>query len=264
MKNRKRIVTMLLTVCLLAGLLQGVTLPAAALPPEGFAANTLSREDMEKLVQRTMMAYFYKGSAVQYDSYYISRGGRYYSSIQRQTNNRDPEEAADLNPHYTVCSAFPHDVYYTIFGKHLITNDLVMPANSIANAGVDLSDYVPNDPRNNFSEAILSVVSSHCYHAAMAAKMHPEWDLGNPDRDTDAVPDPTDPYADVVYYFGPELNESGGVVRTVLLRSGGTRRLYTISGDTPTVASSIASGAVDASGAALTLANSYTVLETGS
>ncbi|MBQ7566541.1 MAG: hypothetical protein IJT18_05415 [Oscillospiraceae bacterium] len=260
MKHGNKILAILLAACLFIGLVPLTALPAAAaVPSEGFAANTLTREQMELLVQQTALAYFYKGSAVQYDSYYLTEGARFKGSVLRQTNNRDPEDASDLNPIYTVCSAFPHDVYYSIFGKHIITNALARPSADLSNAGIDMSDYVPNDARNNYAEAIQNVTFEYCYHAAMAAKNNPSWDLGDPDRDMTNF-DPSSPYADVAFYFGPEMQVSGAVQMTATLKSGGTQRLYTIKNGAATVASSIEARAKDASGAALTSASSYLTL----
>ncbi|MBQ7566183.1 MAG: DUF11 domain-containing protein, partial [Oscillospiraceae bacterium] len=240
----------------LAGLLSGLTVGVQA---DGFAANTLTREQMETLVQRTAMAYFYKGSAVQYDASAISWGNRYIAKTMRQTNNRDPEDASDLNAIYTVCSAFPHDVYYSVFGKHVITVPLAAGTAGEYRDSKGVA-YTPNDPVYKALEATRNTTSYYTYHAAMAAKAHPEWNLSDPDRDTTTVTDPTDPYADVVYYFGPSMGDDGSVVLTATLQNGATARLYRQTGGSMVVASSVNAAAQDYSGAALTVTDTYTTL----
>lgn len=76
----------------------------------------------QNLIVQTALSYFYKGDAVQYGSYALSAGKRNVAQIVQQTNNLSPDAASSQNVHYTVCSAFQHDVYYNALGYHVINH----------------------------------------------------------------------------------------------------------------------------------------------
>ena len=106
----KKLIAILLVVCTLAGFMV----------PSAGAAEVDELSILQKAVVQTALSYYYKGNAVQYDSYYLANGNRNRSGIMRQTNNREPEDSSIDNIHYTVCSAFPHDTYMSAFGKHVV------------------------------------------------------------------------------------------------------------------------------------------------
>lgn len=94
--------------------------------PESSPAYDNGLTAAQNLIIQTALAYFYKGEAVQYGSHSLGAGKRNVAQIVQQTNNRSPEMASDQNVHYTVCSAYPHDVYFNALGYHVI-NHIDMP-----------------------------------------------------------------------------------------------------------------------------------------
>ena len=155
-KRTNRLLSLLLLLCLTAGLLAGVTLPAAA------ATEYYSAENLQRMVVDTALAYFYKGGAVQYDSYYLTGGNRYIGGILRQINNRDPEDATLDNPIFTVCSAFPHDVYYSLFHRHIMTDSRVGDSAKLAAAGLNIADFTDEqDPRLDYYNGIFAVTAQY-------------------------------------------------------------------------------------------------------
>ena len=104
----KRFVSILLAICLLLGLV----------PMVSAAATSLST--VEQAIVETALAYYYKGPSVQYDSYYFGSGSRFLTALLRQTNDRSPESSSPDDIHYTVCSAYPWDVYYNTFADRVI------------------------------------------------------------------------------------------------------------------------------------------------
>lgn len=105
----KRFLSILLIFCVVMSLL-----------PMTFASAASDLTEVEKAIVETALAYYYKGNAVQYDSYYIGNGGRFTSAILRQTNDKTPEESSPDDIHYTVCSAYPWDVYLNTFDDRVI------------------------------------------------------------------------------------------------------------------------------------------------
>ena len=196
-KRSTRLISLLLTLCLTAGLLAGITLPAAA---EDATA-------MQRLVVDTALAYFYKGGAVQYDSYYLTPGNRNKGAILRQTNNRDPEDATLENPIFTVCSAFPHDVYYSLFHHHIMTNDTVRSDAQLNNSGIDVSQFNGvEDPRLNYANGILATTSLYSYYAQQAAVAAKK---ASKDINTMTQAEKNElGYPMVVRYFGPSSEDT--------------------------------------------------------
>lgn len=264
MKKLNRMIALLLTVCLCAGLMPGFVLTAGAAEAMPMTASPYTyendRETLERMVLQTALAYFYKGSAIQYGSYHLSRGNVYRSAITNRTSDRLPEDASDLNPIYMVCSAFPQDVYHALFGKHLLTNSLVPPSCKISNAGADTNLYGENDPAVDFLESALSLTARFSYHGAMArnAGMDVTSMLQQEDRDNSGVSAADrEKYADVVFYFGPEMNENGITVWEATCT--GTKRLYELSGSN-LVQVSVNAESKAADDSPLTLSDTYTIL----
>ena len=206
-KHTNRLVSLLLTLCLTAGLLAGFTLPAAA------ATEYYSTENLQRMVVDTALAYFYKGGAVQYDSYYLTGGNRYRGGILRQINNRDPEDATLDNPIFMVCSAFPHDVYYSLFHRHIMTDSRVNSAAKLAAAGINLSDFTDEqDPRLDYYNGIFAVTAQYSYYgqqAAVAAKKIGKDINTMTQEEKDALGFPM-----VVRYYGPSESTEVQTTRT--------------------------------------------------
>ena len=159
----KRLLSLFLCICLCAGLFAGMTLPASA---EG-----LTMEQLQQITVDTALAYCYKGGAVQYGSYFIGAGHRYQGAIVRQTNNRTPEDASMDLPIYQVCSAMPHDVYFSMFGKHVVNNDTSTPESRLSRAGIDMMQFSgAEDPRLNEVTAVQNTTAQYCYQGQKAAE----------------------------------------------------------------------------------------------
>lgn len=109
----KRMLAILLIICSLLSLL----VPAAS--AADFSTDT-DRALLQRAVVETALAYYYKGGTAQYDSYALSAGNQYYTKIPRLSLGYAPEEASVDDIYYTVCSAYPEDVYYNAFGIHLL------------------------------------------------------------------------------------------------------------------------------------------------
>ena len=110
----RRLLSMLLCVCLCAGLLTGVTLPASA---EDFGD---TEENFRRAIAETALAYYRKGAGVQYDSVALTFALKHKDGgLCRITSETPPEHASADNPLYTVCSDFCYSVYYDAFGYKL-------------------------------------------------------------------------------------------------------------------------------------------------
>lgn len=114
----------LLILCLCVSMVAGVSLPVSA------AAIWTDRSVQQQIFTNTALAYFYKGDAMQYGSYYIASGYRYAGGITRGTPNRSPEDATSEDKLYNVCSAYPHGIYFEAFGEHILTDEMAIPATS--------------------------------------------------------------------------------------------------------------------------------------
>ena len=222
MKIAKRLISLLLTLCLTAGLFAGMTLTASATDWTDYAIR-------QQLVVNQALSFFYKGGAVQYDSYYIGRGSRYKSAIIRTTNNRLPEDATYEEPIYTVCSAYPHDVYFAAFGQHIITDSMVAASAKIKNANIRVEDYPLGeyDPALDYPTSILNVTSNYTYYGGIAARELKKQGIDITSRDSIYGGYPThEAYPEVLCYFGPPLDENGKAAFDLLLKSGRTPKLY--------------------------------------
>ena len=217
----------LLILCLCVSMVAGVSLPVSA------ATTWTDRSVQQQIFTNTALAYFYKGDAMQYGSYYIASGYRYAGGITRGTPNRSPEDATSEDKLYNVCSAYPHDIYFEAFGEHILTDEMVIPATSQIHSVNFETDSVNSD----FLTSVQNSTENYCYHGAMAKAAGFDVDTVDVDArkntaDTDNV------YADVLYYFGPDLDSETGDPITYATRkedcSGGN--LYTISSGVATLA----------------------------
>lgn len=156
------------------------------------AADTMTT--MERALVETALAFYYKGGSVQYDSYYLAKGARYYSGILRQTNNREPEEASPDDIHYSVCSAFPHDAYYSAFGMHIVDRQRHEQISHL------VSPFAKNHDRDNMTDQQLAYELALFNVTASYVAMGEVWD------DTDGKVNPGNM---VIGYWGPVKDENG-------------------------------------------------------
>ena len=122
----------------------------------------------QNLIIQTALSYFYKGDAVQYGSYALTSGKRNAGQIVQQTNNRSPEVASSQNMHYTVCSAYPHDVYYNALEYHVI-NHIDMPtwlSRLKQTIDKDYTEYAPQE-----LDGVIALGSTTLYMAEYAYEM---------------------------------------------------------------------------------------------
>lgn len=113
----KKAISILLIVCSLLSLL----VPAAS--AVNFSTNA-DRKLLQRAVVETALAYYYKGATTQYDSVSLSAGNRWSAGIPRLTLGYSPEEASADDVYYTVCSAYPTDVYYNAFGLRVVNEEV--------------------------------------------------------------------------------------------------------------------------------------------
>ena len=227
MKKANSVLSIRWAVCLCASMLSGVSITMSAV------VNWTDPEVQQQIFINTALAYFYKGEAMQYGSYYIASGRRYASGITRGTPNRSPEDATSDDIIYNVCSAFPHDVYFEAFGEHVLTEDMAVPGCALINAVNFDADNVSSD----FLTSVLNSTENYCYHGAMAKRAGFDVAVVDVDaRENTASADNI--FADVLYYFGPDLDPETGSVITYAVRNEGCSggNLYTIKNGVATLA----------------------------
>lgn len=217
----------LLILCLCVSMVAGVSLPVSA------DAIWTDRSVQQQIFTNTALAYFYKGDAMQYGSYYIASGYRYAGGITRGTPNRSPEDATSEDKLYNVCSVYPHDIYFEAFGEDILTDEMAIPSTSQIHSVNFETDSVNSD----FLTSVQNSTENYCYHGAMAKAAG--FDVDTVDVDArENTADADNIYADVLYYFGPDLDVETGEPITYATRkadcSGGN--LYTISGGVATLA----------------------------
>ena len=231
----------LLILCLCISMVAGVSLPVSA------ATIWTDRSVQQQIFTNTALAYLYKGDAMQYGSYYIASGYRYAGGITRGTPNRSPEDATSEDKLYNVCSAYPHDIYFEAFGEHILTDEMAIPATSQIHSVNFETDSVNSD----FLTSVQNSTENYCYHGAMAKAAGFDVDTVDVDARNNTA-DADNVYADVLYYFGPDLDSETGEPITYATRkedcSGGN--LYTISGGVATLAKT--TGAASYSSASVT------------
>ncbi len=109
----KRATSLILALILCVGLLSGLSLNASA--------ETL--QERQQAVVTLAWAYYDKGHSVQYDGATIVPGiDRTDIGKTRSTNQVAPEYATPNETMYTVCSDFPHQVYWQAFGYSIKGN----------------------------------------------------------------------------------------------------------------------------------------------
>ena len=97
---------------MLAGLLPVLTASAAA--------TTL--EEKQRAIVLTALAYFDKGRPVQYDSIELSYTTKSKGGARRITMETAPEFATKDETWFSVCSDYPYQCYYNVFGYKLCDN----------------------------------------------------------------------------------------------------------------------------------------------
>ena len=112
MRMMKRLLAAALGVAMAASLFAGLNLHTFA------ADDTYTRAQMERVIADTAIAYYLKGPDGQYDSYTLSGLSKTKSCVSRLTFGVSPEECSPQRRFYTVCSSYPHLVYYEVFGQH--------------------------------------------------------------------------------------------------------------------------------------------------
>ena len=112
MKKTSRICSLLLALMMLMSLLTALT-PAAS-------ATTL-KEKQDAIVQ-TAFAYYDKGAPVQYDSIELSVVSKGKGGARRITMECPPEFATKDSTWFSVCSDYPYQCYYNVFGYKLCGN----------------------------------------------------------------------------------------------------------------------------------------------
>lgn len=110
----KKTLSILLCAAMLASLLAGLSAGVSA------EAETYTRKQLEQVISDTAIAYFLKGPDCQYDSSVLSGRAKARSGIFRLTFGVSPEECSPQRRFYTVCSSFPHEVYYNALGSHVL------------------------------------------------------------------------------------------------------------------------------------------------
>ena len=124
----KRSVCLMLTLVLCAGLLSALTVGAAA----------ESLEERQQAVVTLAWAYYDKGHSVQYDGATINRTiNRNDIGKTRSTNQVAPEFATPNETMYTVCSDFPHQVYWQAFGYSIKGNAGACWTGGLMNIGTE-------------------------------------------------------------------------------------------------------------------------------
>ena len=108
-KTMTRICSMLLVLVLIAGLLPVMTV---------FASATSLKEKQDAIVQ-TAFAYYDKGAPVQYDSIELSVVSKGKGGARRITMECAPEFATKDSTWFSVCSDYPYQIYYNVFGYKL-------------------------------------------------------------------------------------------------------------------------------------------------
>ena len=121
--------------------LLAVLLILAALPVYGGAAKK-PRDEKQEAVVRTMLAYYYRGYGVQYDSGPITAYGKYDGGPIRGGYTFSPEDATEDNICFSVCSDFALQVYCEDFGWILMGDIL----NCKCKRMVDLAHKDPENP----------------------------------------------------------------------------------------------------------------------
>ena len=111
-KSMTRIGCFLLVLVLLAGLLPVLTV--------GAAATTL--EEKQRAIVLTALAYFDKGRPVQYDSIELSVVAKGKGGARRITMETPPEFATKDETWFSVCSDYPYQCYFDVFGYKLCGN----------------------------------------------------------------------------------------------------------------------------------------------
>lgn len=183
----KKLLSLILILCAMTALLAGNV----------DAADSMT--DKERALVETALTFYYKGNSVQYDSYYLTKGGRYYSGILRQTNNREPEEASIDDIHYTVCSAFPHDAFFSAFGEHIVNKDIQAQIAHLTHTfapyttGMQVNGTPLTDKQLAYELALENVTASYTAIGEV-------WD------DTNGAVNPGNM---VIGYWGPVKDENG-------------------------------------------------------
>lgn len=83
------------------------------------AAHAAQLNEIQRAVVATALAYFDKGTLVQYDSQPMTAQNRIGSGTSRMCSGDSPEMAAKDHTLYSVCSDFCYDVYYDATGYEL-------------------------------------------------------------------------------------------------------------------------------------------------
>ena len=106
-----RMICMLLTAVLCAGLL----------PAVGVTAHAESKQERQQAVVASCFAYYDKGQSVQYDgSTIVEELPRRFGGTTRSTNAVPAEFATPDETMYSVCSDFAHQVYWDAFHYSLM------------------------------------------------------------------------------------------------------------------------------------------------
>lgn len=90
---------------------------AMLVPLMSVNAGATDKATIQKALTETALAYYYKETQVQYDSYALTYQPKSVAGANRISSGSSPEMAAADNTVYTVCSDFCSDVYYTVFGQ---------------------------------------------------------------------------------------------------------------------------------------------------
>ena len=169
MRILKKMIAAVLCAAMAVSLFAGLGLHASA-------ASTYYRTELEKIVADTAIAYYLKGPDCQYDSFVISGLSRTKTGLGRQTVCVSPEEASPQKRYYTVCSSFPNDVYYNVFGvSPLLPADLAGAEESSGNAtipektGLPVENLTDKDLENPIG--MISLTATFCAYGKKVARI---------------------------------------------------------------------------------------------
>ena len=168
MRKHKGLFAVLLCAALTVSLFAGMA-------PYAAAEGSFTRAELERIVSESAIAYYLKGPDCQYDSHTLAGLYRMRSAVTRQTLCRSPEDCTPQKRYYTVCSSYPHDVYYSTFGTHpLLQEDMVgteFPTVATVENRLGLVTGSRTDEELEYPLALISLTSHFCAYGKKVAQI---------------------------------------------------------------------------------------------